>query len=538
MVSKTIPDSHEQGLARDRRGLTPELAPSPVRAAEPNFVRWLGMIGLLLLLLGVMTLILRALGRTNVLLGIGWASMLVEVGLLGMLFHAAADKDWQVRRSYAVFGLGLLALGVLFFLLPAKNEDGKYELGHYFGLSFLCLGMSLLFLLASVRHETELTWRKLITGIIGGAGALMALVGFIGGNVGKGDFLLPQGLLLVVLGLTYLWSFVSVRGTSDDLGYRAGLGMGLLGLIAFLVAAGRSALPPLFYTWNWLNTPPDPYFKPVGFTLMLLGLAYVAASAGLCSDNRIAVLTRRELVGFFYSPIAYIVLFGLTVVAGFFFADFLATIMERSPRETPPIEPIVRRYMFGLIPVICMVFIVPVLTMRLLSEEQRTGTLEVLLTAPVNETSVVLSKFLASLVFLLIVWAPWALFLVALRVEGGTPFDYRPLYSCFIALACMGAGFMGMGLFFSSLVRNQIASAILTFAGMLVLLGVFAVKMSLEGRGSSSPWVGVLGHMSFVDLWWESLDGLLNPRPLLFFLSMAVFWLFLTVKVLEIRRWS
>src|SRR5256885_1271092 len=86
--------------------------------------------------------------------------------------------------------------------------------------------------------------------------------------------------------------------------------------------------------------------------------------------------------------------------------------------SSPLADPIIHFYFIAWWPVITTIFIVPVLTMRLLSEEQRTGTLEVLFTAPVGETVVVVSKFLASWIFFLLAWVPWGLFLVALRVEG------------------------------------------------------------------------------------------------------------------------
>ena len=79
---------------------------------------------------------------------------------------------------------------------------------------------------------------------------------------------------------------------------------------------------------------------------------------------------------------------------------------------------------------------------------QRSGTMEVLLTAPVDETTVVFSKFLAGLITFLVVWAPFGLYLVTIPVSGGTPFDYRPLLSFFITLVVTGAGFIGMGLGF------------------------------------------------------------------------------------------
>src|SRR5207249_5308535 len=104
----------------------------------------------------------------------------------------------------------------------------------------------------------------------------------------------------------------------------------------------------------------------------------------------------------------------------------------------PAQEPIVSEYFFALFPVVALLLQVPALTMRLLSEEKRTGSLEVLLTAPVNEGSIVLSKFLATWLFFILTWLPSGLFLIALRYEVNQPFDYRPLLSFYIALAAQG----------------------------------------------------------------------------------------------------
>jgi ABC-2 type transport system permease protein len=268
---------------------------------------------------------------------------------------------------------------------------------------------------------------------------------------------------------------------------------------------------------------------------MCLGALYLCLSAGLCSDNRLVVLTRRELAAFFYSPIAYIVLFGLTVVGWLLFALFVNNILASAEAQQPFLEPIVQHYIVHFVPVVCVTFVVPVLTMRLLSEEHRTGTLEVLMTAPLGESAVVVSKFLAALMFFLATWLPWGLFLIALRIEGGQPFDYRPLLSFFVALLFSGAGFLSMGLFFSSLTRNQIAAAVLAFMGMIVLICLYFIVVNLP---ESSTWTSVLSHASYVHLWITSLTGKLAPRSLLFHLSVTVFWLFLTVKVLESRKWK
>jgi ABC-type transport system involved in multi-copper enzyme maturation permease subunit len=221
---------------------------------------------------------------------------------------------------------------------------------------------------------------------------------------------------------------------------------------------------------------------------MTLGVVYAALAIGVCSERQVVVLTRRELSGYFYSPIAYLVLLGMTLV-GWVMYWFFAFSLLADPLNPHP-EPIVREYIVALVPVMCVVFVVPVLTMRLLSEEWRTGTIEVMLTAPVDEVVVVISKFIAALVFYLVLWVPWGLFLVALRYEGGQPFDYLPLLSFYVTLVCSGAAFVAMGLFFSSLTRNQIIAAVLTFMGMMFMLGFFLLRqLDLIGPncGSRAP---------------------------------------------------
>ncbi len=199
-------------------------------------------------------------------------------------------------------------------------------------------------------------------------------------------------------------------------------------------------------------------------------------------------------------------------------------------------EPIVAAYVLSFIPLIAQLFVVPVLTMRLLSEEKRSGTLEMLLTAPVNESTVLLSKFLAAWLFYLLTWVPTWLFLIALRAMGADEFDYRPVLSFFLALMGSGAGFVAMGLFFSSITRNQIIAAVFTFVGMTLFLltAILTRQPGLQG----TLWGDVFYYASFYDLWETSLEGVLAPRYLVFHVSVALFFLFLTDKVLEARKWS
>jgi ABC-type transport system involved in multi-copper enzyme maturation permease subunit len=158
-----------------------------------------------------------------------------------------------------------------------------------------------------------------------------------------------------------------------------------------------------------------------------------------------------------------------------------------------------------------------------------------LLTSPVNESSIVLSKFLACWIFWMISWLPYFLFLVGLRVVGGEEFDYRPLLSFGLALAATGGGFMAMGLFFSSITKNQIIAAVLTFVGMMVHLSLFMFQGVFD---PGSIWREIFTYASFFDLWRTYLQGNFAPRYLIFHVSAMVFFLFLTVKVLEARKWK
>jgi ABC-type transport system involved in multi-copper enzyme maturation permease subunit len=377
--------------------------------------------------------------------------------------------------------------------------------------------LGLFFLLPFARHETDPFWRRNLVIGVTVIGAALALTGLIGGNV-NGAFLLPYGALAALLGLLYLWAAVGLFGSSADMGYRVALALGVLGALAIAVAVIRSFVV-------------SRYLVPNGLVLIGVGLLYVLLSIGICSERQIVVLARRELAAYFYSPIAYLVLFGMVVVTWVNYFFFVAFVKDQAIPE-----PILRDYIGeGFISFIAVPFIVPVLTMRLLSEEQRTGTIEVMLTAPVNEIIVVLSKFLAGLVFFLVVCLPLVLFLIPLRIEGGKPFDVLPLVSFFLALLCSGAAFVSMGLFFSSLTRNQIVAAVLTFMGMIVLIGFFiVVRSGIAGPNASAA----LRPFSFIHLWNDSLGGKLFLRDVVGHLSLAVFWLFLTVKVIESRKWK
>lgn len=519
MSSRAIKPKRDDTLLTNWQSV-PERPPSEMRPDRPVVARVLALIGLFLLVLGALAVVAPALGRQP-LIGPGWGLFLATIGVYLIVLHAFAERDLQFRRLYAILGLGLVGLGAIARVLPAPGEQPIGALFVPAGVPALILGLA--FLLAVLRAETETFWRQLLLGVLAGAGGLMIVLG-LGAGLALPDYLAGEGLVLLVLGLLFVVGFIVMQEPTSEAGYYAGLALGAVGLIGLAVGLLRSF---------W---PESTYLVPAGLIVIGVSLVYLAVAAAVCTDWPVVVIARRELAAYFYSPIAYLVFIGMLLVGWFMFFNFVDQLLEYGNRGVM-FEPIIGRYVFGLFPAIVQIFVVPVVTMRLLAEEKRSGTLEVLLTAPVGEWSVVLGKFLAAWIFYMLLWVPWWLFLVALRYMAPVEFDYRPMLSFMVALGCMNAGVLAMGLFFSSVTSNQIIAAVFTFVGMIAHLAFYFLSFSREvGQGSALSELFI--YVNMFDLWFNSLRGLVAPRYLLFHVSAAVFFLYLTVQVLASRKWK
>jgi ABC-2 type transport system permease protein len=521
-----------------------------------------------------------------------------------LLFHAFRDSDLEIRRAYGVLGAGLLLVAVGVGVFPAKPENSDVAVaGHLLlpwgGLTGL---VALLFLVAFARHETEDPYRTWVRIALLGTGGLLVAACVVCG-VAVPDLMAGPGAVLGVIGVAYLCGYFAVSDSSEELPYWAGVGLAAAGGFAVLFALFRTVAPDVLYAgpavlrkpdqslngwavfgrallillglsgllalWarRWpllvrgavaaagiafatlfvvasfykgIHEPPAPYLVPGGLLLAGLGAMFLAVGVAVTVDAPVVVLLRRELAAFFYSPIAYVVLFGNALIAGVSYLFFIGTLFNGDPEfdRGPVPEPIVGRF-WAL--TMGAAFSVPVLvaaiTMRTFSEEKRTGTLEVLLTSPVNDWAVVLSKFLAALAFFMLCWLPAAGYLVALRFAGGTPFDYRPLLSYYLAMLACGVSFVGFGVFVSSLTKNQIVAAVITFAGVFAML-LTALRDAFPADVLSRGLKDALGKLDYFSLWNQALNGQLPVSEVCVQVSLGVFWLFLTVKVLEARRWA
>jgi ABC-2 type transport system permease protein len=246
---------------------------------------------------------------------------------------------------------------------------------------------------------------------------------------------------------------------------------------------------------------------------------------------------RKETANFFVSPIAYAVIAIFLLVSGFFFwanVSFMSLvslqaannpmIAERINLTDVVIRPLVQNMS------IVLLFVMPLLTMRLFSEEKKSGTIELLLTYPVTDLAVLFGKFLAAALLLLVMLAGTLPFLVLLFGIGDP--DPGTLLSGYLGLLLMGAAFMALGIFISSLTENQIIAAAVSF-GSALLFWVLSWSSTLSGEkvGAVLRQLSILEHL-------ESFNkGILALSDLSFFVLFIAFFLFLTLRSLETNRW-
>lgn len=231
-------------------------------------------------------------------------------------------------------------------------------------------------------------------------------------------------------------------------------------------------------------------------------------------------ITWRELRAYFASPLAYVLSAAYLALSGVFFGFDLYFSREASLRG------VFVTFLFILL------LLAPALTMRLLAEEQRMGTLELLLTAPVHDWQVVVGKFLGSLIMFLVMMVLPTLYYVVILVAFGPP-DYGPLLTGYLGLILLGASFLAIGVFTSSLSQNQV---IALFVGLVILIVLWVADAftNLFGTGLASD---VFGHLAVGKHYSDFFRGVITSTDIVYALSIIAVSLFFAVQVLQSRRW-
>jgi len=238
--------------------------------------------------------------------------------------------------------------------------------------------------------------------------------------------------------------------------------------------------------------------------------------------SRVSTIFRREIGYYFNSPVAYIFIDVFLIVTGIL---FFTTFFEAGQADMTNF--------FMLLPWVFL-FFVPAVTMRLWAEERKSGTMEIVMTLPVKDWEVMLGKYFASLAFLVITLIlSFPLAIICYRAAQVSP-DGGPIVGGYLGAILMGGAFLAVGIYFSSLTDNQIIALIITIVCLAVLLlignPIFLSKLPLLVQ----PFFGFIALGDHFD---SIGRGVIDMRDILYYVSIIFFFLFLTMRSIESRKW-
>jgi len=253
--------------------------------------------------------------------------------------------------------------------------------------------------------------------------------------------------------------------------------------------------------------------------------------------RNVLAIAHKELKSYFSSPIAYIVLGFWALLYGYFFVAILQFFVRQSMQmgqfsQGPQAMNINQQLIRPLVQnvTILVLFLMPMVTMRTYSEEKRSGTIELLLTSPVTDWQIILGKFLGAMLLYATMLAVTAIHLGILFYYGRP--EWKPVATAYLGLLLLGGCFISVGLFISSLTKNQIVAGMVTFA-VFLLLWVIEWIGSFSGPtvDSLTQYLSIVGHLD------DFGKGVLDTTHLIYYLSFITFGLFLTAKSVDTERW-
>ena len=236
--------------------------------------------------------------------------------------------------------------------------------------------------------------------------------------------------------------------------------------------------------------------------------------------NNILTIYKKELHSFFSSPMAYIFLVVFALINGYFFNIQFFFINESDMRS-----------LFGIVPMVYL-FFVPAVSMGLISREKSLGTIEIISTMPILERDIVIGKYLAGLTLILVGLLGTLIHYITLFNVGST-IDHGAVFTGYIGLILLGGVYTSVGLFASSLTENQVVAFII---GIAIVLIFFMMDKLLFFMPPSMT--GIIQYLS-TDFHLSNMSrGVLDTRNLIYFGSVIGFFLSITTRILESRKWS
>ena len=257
--------------------------------------------------------------------------------------------------------------------------------------------------------------------------------------------------------------------------------------------------------------------------------------------RNVLAIVERELRTYFISPIAYVVLTIFVFLSGIFFQTILRQVMQMAlvssmqgqrfgtGSQAIDVPGLVSRGFLSTMSVI-LLFMIPMITMGLFSEEKKRGTIELLLTAPITDLQIVMGKYLAAVSFfvimLLTTWVP-----MSVLFFFGDP-ALGPILTGYLGLLLYGVALLAVGLFISTLTENQIVAAVLSFGAILALWMVdVAAQNATSTIKEVLTYLSILGHLD------DFIKGVLATPHVIFYVSMMILALFLTYRSIDSLRW-
>jgi ABC-2 type transport system permease protein len=259
------------------------------------------------------------------------------------------------------------------------------------------------------------------------------------------------------------------------------------------------------------------------------------------SVKNILAIYLKEIRSYFVSPVAYVVAAFFLLVTGYMFRQLMVTFnyqcmiytqqAARFGGQMPPLninDAVVTNF-FGVRYFIWLI-VMPMLTMRLIAEEKKMGTMELLMTSPITTVETILGKFFACFSLYAAIEALGLTYLLLLGTYGNP--DWGPILTAYVSVLLMGAVFVAVGMVASAVTENQIIAVVIALCTLL-LFWLIDWAASFAGPTTSQ----ILRGISVIEHMRDSMRGLIDTKDVIFFLSFTVFSLFLTHRVVESQRW-
>jgi len=251
---------------------------------------------------------------------------------------------------------------------------------------------------------------------------------------------------------------------------------------------------------------------------------------------------RKEMGHYLVSPVAYVVVGVFLFLSAYFFNRLLISLFQRVIQvemataqfgEAPPFDvPMTATRQFFDIASTLLLFLTPMLTMGLYSEERKRGTMELLMTSPVTDTAIVLGKFFASMTLLAIMLLPTLVYFVFMYLHSDPAVPWLILPCAYLGVLLLGGMLVSLGSFFSSLTESQLIAAVLSFGAVLVLwVADFSTPDDTGVVAAALRYLSVFRHYD------PFTRGVLDTSGVTFYVSSIVLWVFLTIRSLDSIRW-